>query len=204
MSSRNQQTSVLETTLKIAGMALGGIGGITGLAQLLRKPKVSGFMLEAWSGSVLRDDLIFDDEVMVNLTVSNRRFWQAAIVEWTVAIEGGEREFSASRVIPESYVISRPGFHADAPDSEWPIANLRTATAQPFKTTSGWLRFAFSNDGRDLGFHPQVVITATDNIGRKHRIEFAYRDTGCQVWDASRPGDADRIRQMRGPKPPID
>jgi hypothetical protein len=210
MSSKNQQqSSIFETTLKVASVVLGSIGGIVGLAQLLRKPKVSGFVLEVSRGSAL----IFDqpgvdcmETVMVNLTVSNRRFQQAAIVEWTLAIEGGEGGLPASR-IPETFVIARPGYYplrASVPESEWPIPDLRSATAQPFKTASGWLRFAFPSVGFDVDSYLQATITATDNLGTKHRIEFVYRDTGGQIWDTNNPGDREQVQKMHGPKPPMN
>lgn len=146
-------------------------------------------------------DSLTNAELMVNVSVSNRRRREGAVVEWILTAEGDTREFKSSP-IPDAYVLSRPGLYpldTRTRETEWPVPKLNEATAQPFKHATGWLRFLIPNSfGSD-----RYVITAVDDRKRKHRIEWVYQDTDCVVWDVSDSAQRASVQQMHGPKPPI-
>ncbi|HUE03157.1 MAG TPA: hypothetical protein VMR62_26550 [Bryobacteraceae bacterium] len=209
MSSKDQ-SSILDSAVKIAGATVTAIGAIVGFAQLLRKPKVTGFVLEESRGAAMIDSEewgTFNNEIMLNISVSNRRFQQAAIVDWALSIEGGPQGIRAS-AIPESYVVCRPErypLQSETLAAEWPIPNARQATAQPFKTATGWVRFTFRDEGPDLGTHPQIIITATDQFGRKHQVKYIPVDAiTCQVLDTNNAREREIVRRMPGRKPPME
>lgn len=199
--------SSLQTVAVVVGIVAALIS-IIGVIMRILWPKIE---LQVKEGAILSDiskdhpaEIVFHTELLLKLAVLNKRRWQTPVTSWSAKVVTAAGTIEAQPfVIPNEYVVSRPGFRdgSQTQETEWPINDLRALTAHAFDQASGWLRFYLPDMSAEVKEVTVAATTAIHLVRTRYRFKWKPTETNLNVWDTSDPKQRACVNRFYGPKP---